>query len=67
MKLYHGSNMKVEVIDLAKSRPAKDFGRAFYLSAEEQQAKEMAQLKWKRSVVTWWLIALNLMILLLMG
>lgn len=43
MKLYHGSNMKVEVIDLAKSRPAKDFGRAFYLSAEEQQAKEMAQ------------------------
>ena len=36
MKLYHGSNMKVEVIDLAKSRPAKDFGRAFYLSAEEQ-------------------------------
>lgn len=45
MKLYHGSNMKVEVIDLAKSRPAKDFGRAFYLSAEEQQAKEMAQFK----------------------
>lgn len=45
MKLFHGSNMKVEVIDLAKSRPAKDFGRAFYLSAEEQQAKEMAQFK----------------------
>lgn len=31
MKLYHGSNMKVEVIDLAKSRPAKDFGRAIKL------------------------------------
>lgn len=45
MKLFHGTNMKVEVIDLAESRPAKDFGRAFYLSAKEQQAKEMAQFK----------------------
>lgn len=45
MKLFHGSNMKVEVIDLAESRPAKDFARATYLSAEEQQAKEMAQFK----------------------
>lgn len=26
MKLYHGSNVKVENVDLGKSRPAKDFG-----------------------------------------
>ncbi len=45
MKLYHGSNVKVDQIDLGKSRPAKDFGRAFYLSAEKEQAVEMAQFK----------------------
>ena len=45
MKLYHGSNVKVENINLSMSRPAKDFGRAFYLSAEIEQAKEMAQFK----------------------
>lgn len=45
MKLYHGSNVKVENINLSMSRPAKDFGRAFYLSAEIEQAKEMARFK----------------------
>lgn len=45
MKLYHGSNVKVDQIDIGKSRPAKDFGRAFYLSAEKEQAVEMAQFK----------------------
>ncbi len=45
MKLYHGSNVRVEKIDLSKSRPAKDFGRAFYLSSEKEQAVEMAQFK----------------------
>lgn len=42
MKLYHGSYLEIEQIDLAKSRPFKDFGRAFYLSADEQQAWERA-------------------------
>ena len=45
MILYHGSNMRVEKIDLSKSRPAKDFGRAFYLSSEIEQARDMAQFK----------------------
>lgn len=45
MILYHGSNVRVDKIDLGKSRPAKDFGRAFYLSAEKEQAVEMAQFK----------------------
>ena len=42
MKLYHGSNMTIDRIDLSKSRPFKDFGRAFYLSADLQQAWERA-------------------------
>ena len=45
MLLYHGSNMMIEEIDLAKSRPYKDFGKAFYLSDNEKQAKEMARFK----------------------
>lgn len=45
MRLYHGSNMRVTQIDLSKSRPAKDFGRAFYLSSEKEQAIEMARFK----------------------
>lgn len=45
MKLFHGSNMNIEKIDLQKSKPSKDFGRAFYLSVEEEQAKEMADYK----------------------
>lgn len=45
MKLYHGTIVDIEQIDLSKSRPNKDFGRAFYLSTEEAQAMEMAQFK----------------------
>ena len=42
IKLYHGSNVAIEKIDLSKSRPFKDFGCAFYLSADEQQAWDRA-------------------------
>ena len=45
MILYHGSNQQVTTIDLTKSRPAKDFGRAFYLSDLRSQAEEMAKFK----------------------
>lgn len=45
MKLYHGSTIVIQQIDLKKSRPNKDFGRAFYLSTDEQQAWEMAEFK----------------------
>lgn len=45
MKLYHGSNMRVTEPDLKRSKPFKDFGQGFYLSAEEQQAKEQALSK----------------------
>ncbi len=45
MKLYHGSNILIDKIDLSKSKPNKDFGRGFYLSDNEEQALEMAKFK----------------------
>ena len=42
IRLYHGSNVKIEVPDLKHSKPFKDFGRGFYLSPEKQQAWDMA-------------------------
>ena len=32
IRLYHGSTVDIDCIDLQKSRPNKDFGRGFYLS-----------------------------------
>ena len=45
MILYHGSNIEIIEIDLRKSRPNKDFGRGFYLSADREQAFRLAQFK----------------------
>ena len=45
MLLFHGSNMEIGEVDLAKSRPYKDFGKAFYLSTDKSQALEMARFK----------------------
>ncbi|MBR5444350.1 MAG: DUF3990 domain-containing protein [Paludibacteraceae bacterium] len=45
MILYHGSNMMIDVIDLTMSKKYKDFGQAFYLSAEQEQARKMAVAK----------------------
>lgn len=45
MKLYHGSNIQVSVPDLKKSKPYKDFGQGFYLSADRNQAMRMAEQK----------------------
>lgn len=49
IKLYHGSNQKVLVPDLLHSKPFKDFGRGFYLSADKQQAWDMAFQKVKQT------------------
>ncbi len=43
MKLYHGSNMSIDVIDLKRGRRGKDFGQGFYLSADRSQAQMMAE------------------------
>lgn len=45
MKLYHGTNRDFGEIDLLKSKPNKDFGRGFYLSADYEQALNMAKVK----------------------
>lgn len=43
MKLYHGSNMLIEQIDLSKCKPYKDFGQGFYLTEIKEQAEQMAK------------------------
>lgn len=43
--LYHGSTVDIDRIDLAKSRPNKDFRRGFYLSADRHQAWRMGEFK----------------------
>lgn len=45
IKLYHGSNVRILSPDLSHSKPFKDFGRGFYLSADKQQAMDMAYQK----------------------
>lgn len=42
-KLYHGSNVAIDIIDLSKSLADKDFGKGFYLTDIESQAMAMAQ------------------------
>lgn len=48
ISLYHGSNMKIGTPDLAHSKPFKDFGRGFYLSADRKQAMDIAIQKVKQ-------------------
>lgn len=45
MKLYHGTNIDFDEIDLQMSKPNKDFGQGFYLSADFLQAKELADAR----------------------
>ena len=45
MILYHGSNMDIREIDLSMSKVGKDFGCGFYLSADKEQAFELAERK----------------------
>ena len=42
MRLYHGSNIVIDNINLAMCRPHKDFGQEFYLTDMEEQAEKMA-------------------------
>ena len=42
IRLYHGSNVAIEQIDLSRSKRGKDFGQGFYLNTNPNQAMEMA-------------------------
>lgn len=41
--LYHGSNVEIGKIDLSRGKRGKDFGRGFYLNANYEQARQMAE------------------------
>lgn len=45
MKLYHGSDVEIQTIDLSQSLMNKDFGRGFYLSDDLGQANDFARYK----------------------
>lgn len=42
MTLYHGSNVEIAEINLSQCNPYKDFGQAFYLTIEKDQAMDVA-------------------------
>lgn len=48
IRLYHGSNVIIDSIDLQRGRRGKDFGQGFYLSDDLPQAKRMAQITVER-------------------
>jgi len=43
MKLFHGTNIDFDEIDLAQSNRFKDFGQGFYLTDIRRQATELAR------------------------
>lgn len=45
LKLYHGSNVRIERINLEVGHINKDFGKGFYLTNIQSQAEEMAKRK----------------------
>jgi len=56
MRVYHGSDTFIDIINLESCKPNKDFGRGFYVSKLMEQAQDMANRvsKWsdKKPVVT---------------
>lgn len=48
MKIYHGSNVEVRSPQILKSNRALDFGTAFYMTSDYEQAKKWASLTAKR-------------------
>ena len=46
--LYHGSNCNFNEVDLSKSKDKRDFGKGFYLTTFQEQAKEWAEVLFAR-------------------
>jgi hypothetical protein len=44
MKVYHGSYMTIEAVDLSRCRDNKDFGQGFYVTGFRSQAEEWAEI-----------------------
>lgn len=49
MRLYHGSNVRIEEVDFAKCHPFKDFGCGFYLTDNMKHARNMAFRRCRRA------------------
>lgn len=45
MRLFHGTNVDFDKIDISKSNPWKDFGKGFYLTDIYEQALKMGRKK----------------------
>jgi hypothetical protein len=56
MQVFHGSNVRVETIDLAKSGDFKDFGKGFYVTKirkhAHQRAMQIAKENGGKAVIT---------------
>ena len=49
LTLYHGSTLKIDHIDLTKSRRNLDFGRGFYTTISYKQACRWSEIKYDRA------------------
>ncbi|MCL2028697.1 MAG: DUF3990 domain-containing protein [Bacteroidales bacterium] len=54
MRVYHGSDTYIHEIDLQKCKPAKDFGRGFYVTKIKSHAEDMAKrvARWSKKQIT---------------
>ncbi len=48
LKLYHGSNCDFSAVDLSKAKNRRDFGKGFYLTTLQSQAKNWAEVLFAR-------------------
>ena len=48
LRLYHGSNCDFSAVDLSKGKNKRDFGKGFYLTTLQNQAKEWAEVLYVR-------------------
>lgn len=48
LRLYHGSNVVFNVVDLSKSRDRRDFGKGFYMTTIRAQAEQWASTIYER-------------------
>lgn len=52
-KLYHGTNVKFDEIDLKYAKSFKDFGKGFYLTTSLAQAQRWAQKKGEKNRIAY--------------
>jgi len=48
LTLYHGSNCDFSAVDLSKAKNRRDFGKGFYLTTLQNQAKDWAEVLFAR-------------------